>query len=49
MNLGAMYHINKDLKKAEKSYMRALELNPNDEVTKSNLQKLRNLLNKSKR
>ena len=41
--------MNKDLKKAEKSYMRALELNPNDEVTKSNLQKLRNLLNKSKR
>lgn len=49
MNLGAMYHINKDLKLAEKSYIRALELNPNDDVTKSNLQKLRNLIRKAKK
>ena len=49
MNLGAMYHVNGKLKEAEKSYLRALELRPNDNTTKQNLAKLRNLLKKENR
>ena len=48
MNLGAMFHVNGKLKDAEKSYLRALELKPNDNTTKKNLAKLRNLMNEKK-
>lgn len=47
MNLGAMYHINNKLKEAEASYLRALELKPDDVTTQQNLVKLRNLMSKS--
>ena len=48
MNLGAMLHYNGKLDEAEKSYLAALRLKPNDEITRSNLHKVRNLLGKSK-
>lgn len=44
MNLGAIYHLNGKLLKAEESYLEALRLKPNDSVTLSNLKKLRNLI-----
>lgn len=47
MNLGAMYHMNGKLKEAEASYLRALELKPDDVTTQQNLVKLRNLRSKS--
>jgi len=47
MNLGAMLHFNNKLEEAEKSYQIALQLRPDDQVTRANLQKLRNLMNKA--
>jgi len=47
MNLGAMLHFNGKLEEAEKSYLEALQLKPDDTITRSNLQKVRNLLGKS--
>ena len=44
MNLGAILHFNGRWEEAEKSYLRALKLRPNDPVTEGNLQKLRNLM-----
>ena len=43
MNLGAMLHMQGKLDEAEKSYMKALELRPGDQLTKENLRKLRSL------
>ena len=48
MNLGAMLHVNGKLKEAEKSYLAALKLRPNDNTTKQNLAKLRNLMGEKK-
>ena len=42
-----MYHMNGKLKEAEASYLRALELKPDDVTTQQNLVKLRNLRSKS--
>lgn len=44
MNLGAMYHLNGKLEKAEQSYQDALKLKPDDVTTQQNLIKLRNLM-----
>jgi Flp pilus assembly protein TadD len=44
MNLGAMYHLNGKLKEAETSYLKALQLKPDDQMTKDNLAKLRSLI-----
>ena len=44
MNLGAMYHLNGKLKEAEASYLKALQIKPDDQMTKDNLIKLRNLM-----
>lgn len=41
MNCGAMLHYNGKLEEAEDMYLRALKLKPDDEITKSNLAKLR--------
>lgn len=46
MNLGAMLHVNGKLLEAEMSYLEALRLKPDDNITQNNLQKLRNLLSK---
>ena len=46
MNLGAMLHYNGKLEEAERSYLMALALKPDDTVTQANLKKLRNLMNK---
>lgn len=46
MNLGAMLHVNGKLIEAEQSYLEALRLKPEDNITRANLQKLRHLLNK---
>ena len=47
MNLGAMLHFNGKLEEAEQSYLMALKLKPEDQITRTNLNKLRNLLNKN--
>ena len=44
MNLGAMLHYNGKLREAELSYLNALRLQPSDDVTRANLQKLRSRL-----
>lgn len=44
MNLGAMLHYNGKLREAELSYLNALQLQPNDDVTRANLGKLRSRL-----
>ena len=44
MNLGAMLHYNGKLAEAEQSYLAALRLKPDDDVTQTNLRKLRNLM-----
>lgn len=44
MNLGAMLHFNGKLPEAEQSYLAALRLKPDDEMTKQNLVRLRNLM-----
>jgi len=44
MNLGAMLHYNGKLREAELSYLNALRLQPNDDVTRANLEKLRSRL-----
>jgi Flp pilus assembly protein TadD len=46
MNLGAMLHVNGKLMEAEQSYLEALKLKPEDQITRTNLQKLRHLLMK---
>ena len=46
MNLGAMLHVNGKLMEAEQSYLEALRLKPEDQITRTNLQKLRHLLMK---
>ena len=43
MNLGAILHVIGDLAEAEKSYLEALKLKPDDATTKTNLLKLRQL------
>ena len=43
MNLGAMLHMQGKLDEAEKSYIKALELRPGDQLTEENLRKLRSL------
>ena len=43
MNLGAILHVIGDLAEAEKSYLEALRLKPDDATTKTNLLKLRQL------
>ncbi|XP_041350711.1 protein O-mannosyl-transferase TMTC2-like [Gigantopelta aegis] len=48
MNLGAMLHMNNKLEEAETSYLEALRLKPDDNMTKTNLQKLRNLIGSRK-
>jgi len=47
MNLGAILHYNGKLQDAERSYLAALALKPDDSVTQNNLQKLRNLMQKT--
>jgi Flp pilus assembly protein TadD len=47
VNLGAMLHTNGKLTEAELSYLTALRLQPNDNVTRENLVKLRNLMKQS--
>ena len=47
MNLGAMLHFNGKLEEAEQSYLMALKLKPDDTITRTNLNKLRNLINKN--
>ena len=44
MNLGAMLHLNGKLNEAELSYLEALRINPEDEITHKNLAKLRHLM-----
>ena len=44
MNLGAMLHMNGKLEEAESSYLIALQLKPDDAITRDNLVKLRNLM-----
>ena len=46
MNLGAMFHLNGKLEDAERSYMEALRLKPNEPTTLQNLRKLRSLMAK---
>ena len=46
MNLGAMLHVNGKLMEAEQSYLEALRLKPDDQITSTNLHKLRSLLMK---
>lgn len=41
MNFGAILHLNKKYDEAEKSYVKSLELNPDDNMTKENLLKLK--------
>lgn len=48
MNLGAMLHLQGKLDEAEKSYMKALDLKPGDQLTQENLRKLRSLQAKRK-
>lgn len=48
MNLGAILHMNNKLESAERSYLRALEIEPGHETTSQNLKKLRTLMNKRK-
>lgn len=48
MNLGAMLHLQGKLDEAEKSYRKALELRPGDQLTEENLRKLRSLQAKRK-
>ncbi len=47
MNLGAMLHFNGKLEEAEQSYLMALKLKPDDAITRTNLNKLRNLIHKN--
>lgn len=49
MNLGAILHINGKLAEAERSYLSALKLKPDDSMTMANLQKLRNLMANTER
>lgn len=46
MNLGAMLHVNGKLEEAKLSYNEALRIQPNDQITKTNLQKLEQLLSR---
>ena len=48
MNLGAMLHFNGKLTEAEESYLAALKLRPDDVTTRTNLQRLRNLIRSQK-
>ena len=48
MNLGAMLHMNGKLAEAEAGYLAALQLKPDDSITRDNLLKLRNLMASSK-
>ena len=48
MNLGAMLHFNGKLEEAEQSYLMALQLKPDDTVTRNNLKKLRTLMHSRK-
>jgi Flp pilus assembly protein TadD len=42
-NLGALYHLTGRLEEAEVQYQEALKLMPEDDVTITNLRRLRNL------
>ena len=44
MNLGAILHLNGKLAEAEAQYLRALQLKPDDAITRSNLRKLWNIM-----
>ncbi|CAL8242506.1 unnamed protein product [Merluccius merluccius] len=44
MNLGAILHLNGKLPEAEAKYLRALRLKPDDVITRSNLRKLWNIM-----
>jgi len=44
MNLGAILHLNGKLPEAEAKYLRALQLKPDDAITRSNLRKLWNIM-----
>ncbi|XP_077356844.1 protein O-mannosyl-transferase TMTC2-like isoform X2 [Festucalex cinctus] len=44
MNLGAILHLNGKLVEAEANYLRALRLKPDDAITRSNLRKLWNIM-----
>ncbi|XP_077450508.1 protein O-mannosyl-transferase TMTC2-like [Stigmatopora argus] len=44
MNLGAILHLNGKLTEAEDNYLRALRLKPDDAITRSNLRKLWNIM-----
>ncbi|CAG0923838.1 unnamed protein product [Notodromas monacha] len=46
MNLGAMLHLNGKYEEAERSYVKSLELRPNDATTLTNLERLHNLFEK---
>ncbi|XP_068951200.1 protein O-mannosyl-transferase TMTC2 isoform X4 [Petaurus breviceps papuanus] len=46
MNLGAILHLNGRLLKAEANYLQALQLKPDDVITRSNLRKLWNIMEK---
>jgi Flp pilus assembly protein TadD len=46
MNLGAMLHLVGKLKEAEDRYFSALKLNPGDSATKTNIQRLHNIMRK---
>ena len=46
LNLGAMLHLNGKLKEAEQHYLVVLQFHPNHSIATSNLEKLRNLMNR---
>jgi hypothetical protein len=46
MNLGAMLHLVGKLSEAEDRYLSAWRLNPGDSVTKTNLERLHNIMRK---
>jgi protein O-mannosyl-transferase len=43
INLGAILHLQEKFAQAEESYLKALDLEPGDEITLLNLKRLRNL------
>ena len=46
MNLGAMLHLVGKLPEAEDHYLKAWNLNPGDQATRTNIQRLHNIMRK---
>jgi hypothetical protein len=46
MNLGAMLHLVGKLSEAEDHYLMAWSLNPGDQATRTNIQRLHNIMRK---